>query len=529
MHISERLLWCEDELITLTPKQFDLLLYFVENAGCVSKKDELLDAVWTNTFVEESTLARNVSLLRKTLAEYTDGEQLIETVPTIGYRFMAEVSLSDDDGNSLILEEHTVHYIRGEETTTIDDRRGEGENGRKGERENINLLPQNAASPRRPFSLSPILLFSLAAVITLAGIGFVNYTKKLEPAVQPDGLNVNSKKTVKNITVDAAHGVVDTGIEVQPGDIIDISADGEYQSETGQTWTYEGDKTTKLLSDYTFQNADPWSLVGWVGGQNVKNDYFQVSKNHSVTADRSGFLYFAVNDRKQKNPDTHGGLVISVTLTRTAPSTRIPIKIGSIINLKSQYSGEAGYLDAWGAIKNKPEFSIVPTELMFVSTHRNPNRDNGSGSWQIVSATGKKEGETLAYGDKIHLKNMYPDAGYLDNCGWLKDMPVFKDFVKVEKFAVFTTNSEDRDNGTGTWIVSSNTKFDGSPVLEGDGISLENGFSGGGFLDTAGRVNDIPAFDDYDGSLLVFIHESSTSRRPNSGIWIISGSKAALK
>lgn len=197
--------------------------------------------------------------------------------------------------------------------------------------------------------------------------------------------------------------------------------------------------------------------------------------------------------------------------------------------MKNGYSDEAGYLDAWGQVENKPEFSIVPTELMFVSTHQNPNRDNGSGSWQIVSATGKKDGEMLVYGDKIYLKNMYPDAGYLDNCGWLKDMPVFREFAKNEKFAVFTTYSEDRDNGTGTWIVSSNTKFDGSPVLEGASISLENGFSGGGFLDTAERINSLPAFADYDGSLLVFIHEASTNRRPDSGTWTISISKTALK
>ena len=109
------------------------------------------------------------------------------------------------------------------------------------------------------------------------------------------------------------------------------------------------------------------------------------------------------------------------------------------------------------------------------------------------------------------------------------DMPVFKSVLNAQKFAVFTHNYKDRDNGTGTWIIQSNTESDGNPVLEGDGISLENGFSGGGFLDTAGRISDIPAFNDYDGSLLVFIHESSASRRPNSGIWIISNSKTALK
>ena len=111
------------------------------------------------------------------------------------------------------------------------------------------------------------------------------------------------------------------------------------------------------------------------------------------------------------------------------------------------------------------------------------------------------------YGDKIHLRNMYPEAGYLDNCGWIKDMPVFKKFNKIEKFAVFTAYSEDRDNGTGTWIISSDTKFNGDSVIKGDRIVLENGFPSGGFLNTAGRISDIPAFYDYDGSHLVFIHE----------------------
>ena len=86
-------------------------------------------------------------------------------------------------------------------------------------------------------------------------------------------------------------------------------------------------------------------------------------------------------------------------------------------------------------------------------------------------------------------------------------MPVFKKFNKIEKFAVFTAYSEDRDNGTGTWIISSDTKFNGDSVIKGDRIVLENGFPSGGFLNTAGRISDIPAFYDYDGSHLVFIHE----------------------
>ncbi len=77
---AERRLWCDDEPISLTPKEFELLFYFVENAGSVAKKDELLDAVWADSFVEESTLARNISWLRKKLGKGADGKRVIETV-----------------------------------------------------------------------------------------------------------------------------------------------------------------------------------------------------------------------------------------------------------------------------------------------------------------------------------------------------------------------------------------------------------------------------------------------------------------
>jgi DNA-binding winged helix-turn-helix (wHTH) protein len=53
--------------ISLFPRCFDMLLYFVENPGRVITKDELLRGVWADAFVEESNLSQNVSLLRKAL------------------------------------------------------------------------------------------------------------------------------------------------------------------------------------------------------------------------------------------------------------------------------------------------------------------------------------------------------------------------------------------------------------------------------------------------------------------------------
>ena len=392
---AERRLWCENEPISLAPKQFDLLFYFVENAGRVATKNDLLDAVWTDTYIEETTLARNVSWLRKELGEFADGETLIETVPKHGYRFTAEVTRSEKNENALIVEEQTVQYFRGEETITLDEIfaeiKGNGEKERKGDGENINLLPN---SSRRPVSIFSFLLVAFG-LVALAGIGFVIYQSYIKTDAPTTDLNATAKITVKNITVDVAQETVNTGIQVHPGDIIEVSADGEYQPGTDQTWTYEGDKTAKAVANHTFQNADPWSLVGWVGTETDQNDYFQVSKSNAVTAERNGALYFAVNDWKNNYTDNSGELIVTVTLTRPVVIGSPQIKIGSIVNLQNRNPDGGGYLDAWGLVRNKPEFRQVPTETMFVSTHKNPDRYNGSGSWEIVSATGKKMAKHL--------------------------------------------------------------------------------------------------------------------------------------
>jgi DNA-binding winged helix-turn-helix (wHTH) protein len=80
-----------DEVIPLRLKVFDTLLVLVENAGRLVTKQELLDTVWPETTVEENNLNHNVSVLRKALGEKATGQQYIETVPRVGYRFAAPV------------------------------------------------------------------------------------------------------------------------------------------------------------------------------------------------------------------------------------------------------------------------------------------------------------------------------------------------------------------------------------------------------------------------------------------------------
>ena len=77
--------------VQLQLKVFETLCVLVENAGRLLKKEDLLRKVWPDTVVEENNLNNNVSLLRKALGKNTNGQSYIETVPRVGYRFVAPV------------------------------------------------------------------------------------------------------------------------------------------------------------------------------------------------------------------------------------------------------------------------------------------------------------------------------------------------------------------------------------------------------------------------------------------------------
>lgn len=389
---DERQLWCEKEQIALTPKQFELLQYFVDNAGRTTKKSELLDAIWADTYIEETTLARNISWLRDKLAAGSDGQTFIQTVPKVGYRFTADVKNVSGSETDLIIEEEIVQHVRTQETITIT----EAIDGKT----SSSIWSKLFSSPR-------IAVFSIL-LIACVGSGFAIFT-----------------------------------------------------------------------------------------------NYFG---RGSGAVNASSRNIAAVPPRQSNNA---------------------PINIGTVVHLQNRYPNDGSYLDAWGAVWSKPEFRQVPTETMFVSTHIEPNRDNGSGSWEIVSATAKDVGEQLVVGDRIHIRNVYPNAGYLDACGWTEHLPVFEKFLD-QSGAVFTTRSPNRDNGTGVWILRSATLTDGTPIFEGDSIAIESSYyindrgenRVSGFLNVAGKVSDIPAFSDYQGSKLVFTKTLSYDQ-PIPDIWTI--------
>ena len=89
---SEHLLLREGQAVPLTPKTFDLLVFLVSHPGRLVTKDQILAAVWPESFVEEANLTVSVSALRKALGERPGEKQFIDTIPKKGYRFTASVT-----------------------------------------------------------------------------------------------------------------------------------------------------------------------------------------------------------------------------------------------------------------------------------------------------------------------------------------------------------------------------------------------------------------------------------------------------
>src|SRR5262245_21860296 len=99
---GERILLRNGRHIPLMPKTFELLKALVERSGNIVGKEELMQRVWPDVFVEEVNLFKNISDLRKVLSGGDSAEQYIETIPKRGYCFIARVRQSWEElGDSI--------------------------------------------------------------------------------------------------------------------------------------------------------------------------------------------------------------------------------------------------------------------------------------------------------------------------------------------------------------------------------------------------------------------------------------------
>jgi len=92
---AKRTLSRADSSLSLTPKAFDVLFFLAQNPNRLVTKEELLQAVWGDTFVEEGNLTQYISHLRKALGDNSEDTRLIVTIARKGYQFTADVTVAE--------------------------------------------------------------------------------------------------------------------------------------------------------------------------------------------------------------------------------------------------------------------------------------------------------------------------------------------------------------------------------------------------------------------------------------------------
>jgi len=177
---TERLLTRKGEVVPLPPKAVELLFVLLENNNHIVTKEELMNLVWADSFVEEANLSRNVFLLRKVLGEGENGgEKYIETIPRRGYRFAANVAETNgEESIEIIAHERTRSHIVIEEETEIDDAPiQEGEAGaRRLETAKQSLKPREKVRRQRRGAI--VLSAASLAVISAAVFGWFAFFKE---------------------------------------------------------------------------------------------------------------------------------------------------------------------------------------------------------------------------------------------------------------------------------------------------------------------------------------------------------------
>ena len=167
----------EEAIVTLNRRAFDVLLYLVQNPGKVVSRDELLKNVWSDTFVDENSLAQSISALRRALEEKPGDNSYIVTLPGRGYQFVIPVQAVAPEGlaivsdattaagpvaRGMLFQERTVH------TSVITE-----------ENEQLSLpAPRNRATAR---------LVAVLAVAAISLSGYYAWTRfhRIQPLTNP--------------------------------------------------------------------------------------------------------------------------------------------------------------------------------------------------------------------------------------------------------------------------------------------------------------------------------------------------------
>ena len=146
-----------DSPVSLTPKAFDVLLYLAQNPNRLVTKEELLKAVWGDTFVEEGNLTQYISHLRKALGDNSEDARLIVTIARKGYQFTPDVTVAEAADTA----KHAAVQVSTAESLRTDAR-------------SIHELPIKEAVPKTPRRWWKAVVVGGSAVL-LGVVGFATW------------------------------------------------------------------------------------------------------------------------------------------------------------------------------------------------------------------------------------------------------------------------------------------------------------------------------------------------------------------
>jgi TolB-like protein/DNA-binding winged helix-turn-helix (wHTH) protein len=190
LEVQQRVLRRGQNLVPLTQKAFEVLLHLVRSEGKPVSRDELMNAVWGDSFVEESNLTQTIFMLRKVLGDSRE-QPYILTIQGKGYRFVRAVNeVSAAPAPPVAVEADSVPAGLG------------AANGR----------PPQPEILRRTGSVIRLLALAALALLAVAGFLWFRSRHNFQAASQPPGRLMLAVLPFENLTGDAGQEYFSDGM-----------------------------------------------------------------------------------------------------------------------------------------------------------------------------------------------------------------------------------------------------------------------------------------------------------------------------
>ena len=201
------------DLVPLSPKALEALTVFVQHPNEMLEREALMQAVWADTFVEDANLTVAVSQLRKALGQSGEAAEYIETVPRVGYRFVAEVREVHEQPTPLVIEKRTLSHTVIEEDLVHDTLQTEEES------QSILVRP---VGKRLPFTMSRAATATLVSVASLLAValGAGSYFGNSGPTPSSEAAAISSLRSIAVLPPKSLSGESDESLSLGMADAL---------------------------------------------------------------------------------------------------------------------------------------------------------------------------------------------------------------------------------------------------------------------------------------------------------------------